>query len=117
MKKTLIAVVAGLAMMVPSVAFADSSCQAYSGKTCPPASGTTSTQSAPPTTGAPTTGATPTATPTTPATPGTPASTASTTATSGTLPFTGLDLVALLAGGSVLLGAGLVVRRLSRDPN
>ncbi len=116
MKKTLLAVLVGLAMMAPSVAFANSSCQAYSGKTCPPTSSTTSTQAAPPTTGAPTTGATPTATPT-PAAPGTPASTASATAASGTLPFTGLDLVALLAGGSVLLGAGLVVRRLSRDPD
>ncbi len=34
--------------------------------------------------------------------------------TSGTLPFTGLDVVLLAAGGGMLLGAGLVVRRLSR---
>jgi hypothetical protein len=32
-----------------------------------------------------------------------------------TLPFTGLDLGLLVAGGSVLLVAGLVVRRLSSD--
>jgi hypothetical protein len=34
--------------------------------------------------------------------------------TAGTLPFTGLDVVLLLAGGGTLLGAGFVVRRLSR---
>ncbi len=33
---------------------------------------------------------------------------------SGTLPFTGLDLGLLVAGGGTLLAAGLVVRRLSR---
>lgn len=37
-----------------------------------------------------------------------------TTQTSGTLPFTGLDVVLLLAGGGTLLAAGFVVRRLSR---
>lgn len=47
--------------------------------------------------------------------------TANTTATRGvsstnasSLPFTGLDVGLLLAGGGTLLGAGLVVRRLSR---
>jgi len=40
-------------------------------------------------------------------------STAQTTSAS-TLPFTGLDVVLLAAGGATLLGAGLVVRRLSR---
>jgi hypothetical protein len=40
-------------------------------------------------------------------------STAATTSAS-TLPFTGLDVVLLAAGGASLLGAGLVVRRLSR---
>lgn len=33
---------------------------------------------------------------------------------SGQLPFTGLDVVLLLAGGGTLLAAGFVVRRLSR---
>lgn len=36
---------------------------------------------------------------------------------SGSLPFTGLDVVLLVAGGGVLLGAGFVVRRLSRQIN
>jgi hypothetical protein len=36
---------------------------------------------------------------------------------SGTLPFTGLDVVLLVAGGGTLLGAGFVVRRLSRRFN
>jgi hypothetical protein len=35
-------------------------------------------------------------------------------ASSGTLPFTGLDVVLLVAGGGTLLAAGFVVRRLSR---
>ncbi|HEY5430567.1 MAG TPA: hypothetical protein VIK04_15730 [Solirubrobacteraceae bacterium] len=45
------------------------------------------------------------------------AQTTSTTQTTsaGTLPFTGLDVVLLAAGGATLLGAGLVVRRLSRS--
>ena len=36
---------------------------------------------------------------------------------SGTLPFTGLDVVLLVAGGGTLLAAGFVVRRLSRRLN
>ena len=37
--------------------------------------------------------------------------------TQSSLPFTGLDVVLLAAGGGSLLGAGLVVRRLSRGVN
>ena len=46
-----------------------------------------------------------------------PASAAQATATTaaGTLPFTGLDIGFVAAGGIVLLGAGLLVRRLSAD--
>ncbi len=33
---------------------------------------------------------------------------------SGTLPFTGIDVVLLAAGGAVMLAAGLGIRRLSR---
>ncbi len=48
----------------------------------------------------------------------TPLNTTTTTANSaGTLPFTGLDVVLLVAGGGTLLGAGFVVRRLSRRLN
>ena len=36
------------------------------------------------------------------------------TTAAGTLPFTGLDLVLLVAGGATLLGAGGVMRILSR---
>jgi hypothetical protein len=37
--------------------------------------------------------------------------------TSGTLPFTGLDVALLALGGGTLLGAGFVVRRVSRRLN
>jgi hypothetical protein len=40
--------------------------------------------------------------------------TTSTTNSASTLPFTGLDVVLLAAGGGTLVGAGFVVRRLSR---
>ncbi|MBV9801798.1 MAG: hypothetical protein JO130_01345 [Solirubrobacterales bacterium] len=43
--------------------------------------------------------------------------TATTANSAGTLPFTGLDVVLLVAGGGTLLGAGFVVRRLSRNLN
>lgn len=43
-------------------------------------------------------------------------STTATTST-GSLPFTGLDVVLLIAGGGMLLAAGFVVRRLSRRLN
>jgi hypothetical protein len=43
------------------------------------------------------------------------APTTTTAATSsGTLPFTGLDVALLVAGGGTLLAAGFVVRKLSR---
>jgi hypothetical protein len=44
-------------------------------------------------------------------------SAADASSTSGTLPFTGLDVVLLAVGGGTLVGAGLVVRRLSRRLN
>lgn len=40
--------------------------------------------------------------------------TGNTSSSASTLPFTGIDVVLLAAGGAALLGAGLVVRRLSR---
>ena len=45
------------------------------------------------------------------------ATTPSSTAASGTLPFTGLDVALLAAGGGGLLGIGLVVRRFSSHPH
>jgi hypothetical protein len=44
-------------------------------------------------------------------------STSTATTSASTLPFTGLDVVLLAAGGGTLLGAGLIVRRLSRGLN
>ncbi len=111
MKKSLLAVVVvGIAMMIPSLAFASSTCGGYSQKTC-----TTNTTTSPapgnhaapaPSTGAASNNAdTDTASPTE----------ATTATTSSTLPFTGLDVGALMVGASLLLGAGLVMRYLSRD--
>jgi hypothetical protein len=74
-------------MALPGTAFANSTCQSYSSQTCQVAS----TQAAQTTATSPTT-----------------------TTNASTLPFTGLDVVLLAAGGGSLLGAGLVMRRLSR---
>lgn len=78
-------------LAVPGVALAagSSTCQGYSPQTCGSVgNGTVSSGNA--------------------TTPATNANSA------GTLPFTGLDVVLLVAGGGTLLGAGFVVRRLSR---
>jgi hypothetical protein len=73
-------------MLLPSAAFASSStCQNYNPQDCSIQSNTAARTTA-----------------------STPASTSQ-----GTLPFTGLDVVLLAAGGATLLGAGLCVRRLS----
>jgi hypothetical protein len=83
-----------LALSMPTAAFASSSstCQGYSPQTCSPVGSGSA---------------------------GTGTGNGSTTATtsSGTLPFTGLDVVLLVAGGGALLSAGFVVRRLSRRLN
>ena len=42
--------------------------------------------------------------------------TTTTTTSSGTLPFTGLDVVLLVAGGGSLAGLGFVLRRTSKRP-
>jgi hypothetical protein len=78
------------ALVLPGAAFASgsSTCHSYSAELCQVVGDTTASQ----------------------------ATTTSTTATSaGTLPFTGLDVGLLVVGGAVLLGAGLVVRRFSRE--
>src|SRR5579875_3971944 len=50
---------------------------------------------------------------TTPTTPSTSPTSATETTQTGSLPFTGLDVGALAAGAVLLLGAGLVLRRVS----
>jgi hypothetical protein len=86
---TAIAVIALLAL--PSMAFAggSSTCSSYNPQLCQVVTGTTTTG---------TTTATPTARQST-----------------GSLPFTGLDLGFVAAGGVVLIGAGLVARKLSAE--
>ncbi len=86
MKRVSLIVIAVAALMLPSAAGAASSstCQNYNPQLCSIASNVASQ------------------------TAGTVASTSQ-----NTLPFTGLDVVLLAVGGGALLGAGLVVRRLS----
>lgn len=85
----LVGVLGVLALMVPTAAMAagSSTCQGYNQpNSCLPTTITTTT---------------------------TPVGTTSASST-GTLPFTGLDVVLLVAGGGTLLAAGFVVRKLSR---
>jgi hypothetical protein len=105
---TLVGVVAVLALAIPSLAMAASStCQAYGPQTCSSVSnGNASTGN-----GSGSTGSSP-GTVSSASSPGTVSSATATSA--GTLPFTGLDVVLLVAGGGTLLAAGFVVRRLSR---
>jgi hypothetical protein len=86
---TLVVVVI-IVMMVPGSALAQSSstCQAYNPELCSVSGESSSSVSA--------------------------ANSGSSSSSSGTLPFTGLDVALLAIGGGGLLGAGLVVRRLSR---
>jgi hypothetical protein len=91
----LVGVLGVLALCIPSIAVAASStCQAYGPQTCSSVgSGNVSNGTS-------------------------PGGTATTDAnSSGTLPFTGLDVVLLVAGGGTLLAGGFVVRRLSRRLN
>jgi hypothetical protein len=90
----LVGVLGVLLLVLPSIAVAASSstCQAYSPQTCSSVSNSNVS-----------TGTSPTTT--------------STADSAGTLPFTGLDVVLLVAGGGTLLAAGFVVRRLSRRLN
>jgi hypothetical protein len=80
-------------LMAPGAALAQSStCQQYDEQTCSSLNSTVSTTGSGDSSPA----------------------TSATTNTSGTLPFTGLDVVLLVAGGGALLSAGFVVRRVSR---
>jgi hypothetical protein len=89
MKRILMLIACVALLVLPSAALASSSstCQSYNAQLCNVAGNTNSK----------TTATSPTS-----------------TATSSTLPFTGLDVGLLVAGGGVLLGAGLIVRRFSR---
>jgi hypothetical protein len=85
--KRIATVVIALALLIQSTALASgsSTCQSYNQELCSVA-GNSAAQSTP-----------------------------SATTASSTLPFTGLDVVLLAVGGGTLLGAGVVVRRLSRS--
>ncbi len=78
--------------LLPAAALAagSSTCQAYNPQLCPTTTTTTTT---------------------------TPPGTPSVQSTTSTLPFTGLDIALLVAGGLVLTGAGLLVRMASRRTN
>jgi hypothetical protein len=87
----LVGILGVLALMAPGMALASSSstCQGYHHQACESvSSGTSGTGNG-----------------------------STTVNSAGTLPFTGLDVVLLVAGGGMLLGAGFVVRRLSRRLN
>ncbi len=90
--KWIATLVVGFALLVPSTAMATSTCQAYNPQTC--------TSVTTPSNGEPSNGE-----------PSSPSSSAKST---GTLPFTGLDVALLVAGGGTLLLAGFGMRRLSR---
>ncbi|HEX4010500.1 MAG TPA: hypothetical protein VHX62_10850 [Solirubrobacteraceae bacterium] len=92
MKRIVILVASVALLALPGVALASgsSTCQSYNAQLCQVASNTASR----------TTATSPTST---------------NSANTNTLPFTGLDVGLLIVGGGVLLGAGLLVRRLSRE--
>jgi hypothetical protein len=99
MKRIVVTAVAVFALLaLPSADFAtgSSTCSSYNPQLCQIVNnGNANT---------PSTGATPSS--------GTTAA-PTTTQSSGSLPFTGLDLGLLAAGGAVLIGAGLAARKLS----
>jgi hypothetical protein len=97
----LVGIVGVLALIAPNMALASSSstCQGYSGKSCASVGSGTAGNGNGNANGGTGNGSTVAATST------------------GTLPFTGLDVILLVAGGATLLGAGFVVRRLSRGLN
>jgi hypothetical protein len=118
----LVGLVGALAIIAPSAASAQSStCQSYNvpalcGTVGGNTTGTTTTPPVGTTTTTPPVGTT-TTTPPAGTTTNCPTCTTATTVSAGTLPFTGLDVVLLVAGGAMLLAAGFLVRRLSRRLN
>jgi hypothetical protein len=92
--KRIATIIIGLALLLPSAALASgsSTCQSYNPQLCSVASNSAAQNSGT----------------------GNSSNGSPSTASASTLPFTGLDVVLLAVGGGTLLGAGLVVRRLSR---
>jgi hypothetical protein len=90
----LVGVLGVLALALPSLAVASSTCQGYGPQTCSSV-GNGNVSSGNVSSGNVTSNAN----------------------SAGTLPFTGLDVVLLLAGGGTLLAGGFLVRRLSRRLN
>jgi hypothetical protein len=109
MRRIAILVVSLAALAAPSAAMAQSStCQAYNPQLCS-VSGTSTGSGQSGTPSGTTSGTSATTSPS-----GTTGATGTTAGdTSGSLPFTGLDVALLAAGGGMLLGVGLIVRRLS----
>jgi len=91
--KRIVGLVVAIALTVPGAAFAagGSTCQSYNPQLCSSVGNN--------------------------AQGGTGQGTKAGSTSASTLPFTGVDVGLLAAGGAVLLGAGLVVRRLSGDLN
>lgn len=92
--KRIATLTAAIALMLPGSALAatnSSTCQAYNPQTC------VVTDSSP--------------------TNGGGTANATTADSSATLPFTGMDVVLIAAGGGTLVGGGLVLRRLTQREN
>ena len=91
----------GIALLLPSVALAQSStCQSYNRELCSEVATNSNNSGTTGTTGTSTT-----------------SPTSTTAQQSGTLPFTGVDVALLAIGGATLLSAGFAVRLLSRRLN
>jgi hypothetical protein len=88
---TMVATLALLVVPSAAIASGSSTCQSYNQQLCQVAGNTTSQATINSSTDA-----------------------TSNTTSASSLPFTGLDLGLLVAGGGILLVAGLIVRRLSR---
>jgi hypothetical protein len=98
MKRIVATAIAVLALLaLPGVAFAggSSTCSSYNPQLCQVVVPTNATN--------------------TPTPPSTPVSQVSAASTGSDLPFTGLDLGLVAVGGVVLIGAGLVARKLSAE--
>ena len=126
MKKIAAVVVASGALLIPGSALADTStncdpssatCTAYSNNVGAVKDTGASRSNTPSKTSSPSSSTAPAAS-TTPSVSNVDSENATRSASPSTaseLPFTGIDIVPLVAGGAALLGAGLFVRRMSSD--